>query len=96
MAEFEERNGKLYIDGREVLKGWESWNGLYWFATEYVQTQDTVSGGKVFRNDTIYHGFVQAECEEWGDFSESELKNLYPRVWEIPKKALPYSGRRRR
>ena len=30
----ENKNGKLYIKGKEVLKGWESMSGWYWFATE--------------------------------------------------------------
>ncbi|MBI4488390.1 MAG: hypothetical protein HY694_04845 [Deltaproteobacteria bacterium] len=96
MVEFEERNGRLYIDGREVIRGFESWNGWYWFAVEKVQTQDTVIGGKVYRNDTIYSGLVQGHEEEWGDFSEAELKSLYPKVWEIRARDLPYAGRKRR
>jgi hypothetical protein len=95
MAIFEERNGKLFIDGKEVLRGWESFTGWYWFATEIVQTQNSVIGGKVYENDTIYFGLVQGEYEEWGDFSEAELKSLAPRIWEIPAKNLPYSGRRK-
>ena len=94
MAHFETKGGKLYIDGREVLKGWESYSGWYWFAVEKVQTQDSIIDGKVYKNDTIWFGFVQGLEEEWGDFSEGELKSLAPRVWEIPKRNLPYSGRR--
>ena len=37
MAEFQERDGKLYINGEEVLRGWESMTGWYWFATEKMQ-----------------------------------------------------------
>ena len=33
MAEFTEKDGKLFIDGKEVLRGFESWNGWFWFAT---------------------------------------------------------------
>lgn len=95
MASFESRNGKLYIDGKEVLKGFESFSGWYWFAVEKVQTQDSIIGGKEFKDDTIWFGFVQGHFEEWGDFSEGELRNLAPKVWEIPRRNLPYSGRRR-
>ena len=94
MARFESIENKLYIDGKRVLRGFESWNGWYWFAIEEVQKQDSIIGGKVYENDTIYFGLVQGFEEEWGDFSEGELRSLSPRVWEIPKKALPYSGRR--
>jgi hypothetical protein len=37
---------------------------------------------------------MQGLEEEWGDFSLAELENLKPKVWEIPKKNLWYSGRR--
>ena len=95
MVKFEDRNGKLYIDSKEVLKGWESWTGWYWFATERVQTQDSIIAGKTFLNDTVFYGLVQGYEEEWGNFSESELKGLSPKVWEIPAGNLPYAGRRR-
>lgn len=95
MAKFEERNGKLYIDGNEVLKGWESFTGWYWFATEKSHTQDSIINGKVWEDDTIYFGLVQGHEEEWGYFSEAELRSLIPKIWVIPAKNLPYSGRRR-
>ena len=95
MASFESRNGKLYIDGKEVLKGFESFSGWYWFATEKVGTQDSVIDGKVYKDDTIWFGFVQGHVEEWGNFSEGELMSLAPKVWEISRRNLPYSGRRR-
>ena len=95
MTEFKSKGIDLYIDRQKVLRGWESWNGWYWFATEEVQKQDSVfPDGRVIEDDTIYFGFVQGFEEEWGDFSLGELESLKPRVWEIPKKALPYSGRR--
>jgi hypothetical protein len=28
-------------------------------------------------------------------FSQAEIESLKPKTWEIPKKNLPYSGRRR-
>jgi hypothetical protein len=86
----------LFINGKKVIRGWESFSGWYWFAVEEVQRQDTIlSSGKVAKNDIIYFGFVQGLEEEWGDFSLAELESLKPRVWEIPNKNLPYSGRRR-
>ena len=94
MAKFESQNGELYIDGKKVLRGWESFSGWYWFAVEKVCKQDSVLDGKVIKDDTIWYGFVQGHYEEWGDFSEGELKSLAPKVWEIPQKNLPWSGRR--
>ena len=94
MVKFEAKGNDLYIDGRKVIKGYESFSGWYWFATEIVQIQDTILNGKIYENDTIYFGFVQGFEEEWGDFSKAELESLKPKVWKIPKKNLPYSGRR--
>ena len=94
MAKFEERENELYIDGNKVLRGWESFSGWYWFATEESDKQDSVIDGKVYPNDTIYFGLVQGFEEEWGYFSQAEIESLKPRTWEIPKKNLLYSGRR--
>jgi len=94
MAKFTEKDDKLYIDGKKVLKGWESFSGWYWFATELDRTQDSVINGKTYKNDKIWFGYVQGQEEEWGYFSEAELKSLGNRVWKLPSKSLSYSGRR--
>lgn len=94
MAKFETNGNELYIDGEKVLKAWESFSGWYWFAIEKIGNQDSVIGGKVFDDDTIWYGFVQGQFEEWGSFSQKELENLAPKVWEIPPRNLPWSGRR--
>jgi hypothetical protein len=95
MVEFKSENGTLYIDGKKVVKGWEAYSGWYWFATEKDSTQDSVlADGKVIKDDIIWFGLVQGQYEEWGYFSEGELKILGPKVWEIPKRNLPWSGRR--
>jgi len=95
MAKFESRNGKLFIDNKEVLKGWESYSGWYWFATEKDCLQDSVlENGKIIKDDTLWFGLVQGLETEWGYFSQGELENLGPKVWEIPKRNLPWSGRR--
>ena len=91
---FESKNGKLFIDDKEVLRGWESYSGWYWFAVEKVQTQDSVIDGKVYKDDQIWFGLVQGMEEEWGDFSQAEIESLAPKTWKIPKKNLPWSGRR--
>jgi hypothetical protein len=93
MEEFQERDGKLFINGKEVLRGWESFDGWYWFATEKVQEQESLIDGRWVK-DTIWFGFVQGFEEEWGNFSQAELESLKPRVWEIPKANIPWSGRR--
>ena len=93
-AVFSTDTKKLFLDGKEVIKAWESYSGWYWFATEIDSVQDTVLNGKTYKDDPIYFGYVQGLEEEWGCFSEAELKSLGAKVWEIPKANLPYSGRR--
>ena len=93
-ARFEEKNGDLFINGKKVLKAWVSFSGWYWFAVEKVQEQESLIKGKAVK-DTIWFGLVQGFEEEWGDFSQAELESLGTKVWEIPKKDIPYSGRRR-
>jgi hypothetical protein len=83
MPKFETKDKELYIDNKKVIKGWESFTGWYWFATEEAYKQDSIlPNGKEIPNDTIY-------------FSKGELESLKPKIWEIPTKALYYSGRRK-
>lgn len=99
---FETKGDDLFIDGKKVIKAWESFTGWYWFAVEKVEDripgQD--GGGSIIDGqevrDTIYFGLVQGQYTEWGYFSEAELNGLIRKkmAWRIPKKAWPYSGRR--
>jgi hypothetical protein len=91
---WETKGDALHIDGKRVLKGWESFSGWYWFGTERAFQQDTVLNGHEYENDQIWFGLVQGHEEEWGYWSEGELESLRPRVWEIPARDLPYAGRR--
>lgn len=80
-AKFRVKGKELYINDKKVIRAWESFSGLYWFAVEEVQRQDTLlSDGEVAKNDIIYFGFVQGLEEEWGDFSLAELERLKPMV----------------
>ena len=94
MAKFDSKGNDLYVDGKKVLRGWESYTGWYWFATEEAYKQDSLIDGKVYENDTIWFGYVQGLEEEWGYFSQAEIESLKPKTWEIMKKNLVYSGRR--
>lgn len=96
-ASFTSKDGKLFIDGKKVLKAWESFSGWFWFATEKVRMQDSDLGdGEVIRNDQIWFGYVQGFDEEWGDFSEGELQSSVcdGKVWRIKEIDLPSAGRR--
>jgi len=68
-------NGK--INGRPIIKAWESFSGWYWFAVEEVEPG-------------YFFGFVIGLEPEWGYFSEAEIMSLAPLVWEIQRCDIPY------
>ena len=74
-ARFEEKNSDLFINGKKVIKAWESFQGRYWFAVEKVQEQESVINSKAMQ-DTIWFGLVQGFEEEWVDFSQAEIESL--------------------
>jgi|26BtaG_2_1085354.scaffolds.fasta_scaffold02038_6 hypothetical protein len=98
MAKFEAKGDDLFIDGKKVLKAWESYTGWYWFGVERVRTQDSIirfDPEVVIKDDQIWFGFVQGLEEEWGEFSQGEIESLgRSKVWPIPQKNLPHAGRR--
>jgi hypothetical protein len=100
MAKFERKSDGLYIDGQKVLKAWESFTGWYWFATEKIEERKpgVKGGGSMIDGkevaDVIWYGFVQGLEEEWGNFSEAELKSLGSQVWELKGGGLLCAGRR--
>tara|TARA_R110002020_G_C15944311_1_gene744984 strand:+ start:357 stop:605 length:249 start_codon:yes stop_codon:yes gene_type:complete len=81
MSKLETRDDGLYIGESKVLKGWESYSGWYWFATE-------------LNNDGYHFGYVQGIYDEWGSFSQDELESLGAKVWVINDIDLPHAGRR--
>lgn len=96
-VKFEVKGEDLYIEGKKVLRAWESYSGWYWFGIEKSHKQDSIINFNpevVIKNDQIWFGFVQGLEEEWGYFSQGEIESLHPKTWEIPKKNLPFSGRR--
>ncbi len=94
MPEFAAKGTDLFIDGHKVLAGWESFSGWYWFAIEKVCEQLSDFGDGKGVPDVIWFGLVQGHENEWGEFSEAEIKRLGLRAWKIKKCDLPYSGRR--
>ena len=94
MVKFETDGKDLYIDGKKVLRAWESFNGWYWFAVEKAGEQESLIGGRR-KKDTIWFGYVQGFEDEWGYFSQAEIESMKPKIWEIRKSDLPYAGRRR-
>ena len=80
----------LFIDDKKVIRGWESFNGWYWFATEHTDTYDN----ELKLKDKRYFGYVQGLESEWGYFTEGQIEELGEKAWEIPKENLKNSGRR--
>ena len=81
-------DGKLFAGDKEVIKGYESFSGWYWFATE-LEDDD-------YMGHPLYFGYVQGFESEWGSFWMGELQPLIDnmRVWEIKPQDLPHAGRR--
>ncbi len=93
-------DGGLEIDGRKVLKAWESFSGWYWYGFEIAEVREPGrDGGRSMIDgrevpDVIWFGLVQGFEEELGYFGEAELKAAAPRVWQIKPQDLSYAGRR--
>jgi hypothetical protein len=94
MANFTVDGKNLFIDGQKVIRGWESYNGWFWFAIERRGDAFSDLATYITMENTVYFGFVQGFIEEWGYFSLSEIECLKICVWEISKEQLPFAGRR--
>ena len=98
---FESKGDDLFINGKKVIKAWESFTGWYWFGVERSEKRiaGSETGGSIINgqevDDVIWFGLVQGLEEEWGYFSQAEIESLGKyKVWQIPKINLPFSGRR--
>lgn len=88
MNKIETKSDGMYINGKKVIKGWESFSGWYWFA---VSLEEEDYGGH-----PLWFGFVQGFENEWGTFWQGELQPLIDEghIWEINEEDLPHAGRR--
>lgn len=88
MNKLETKEDGLYIGDKKVIKGWESFSGWYWFATE-LERED-------YGGSPLWFGYVQGFADEWGSFWQGELEPLIEqgRIWEIKEIDLPHAGRR--
>jgi len=64
------------INGKPIIKAWESFTGWYWFAVEEIE-------------QGYFYGFVIGSYPEWGYFTEKELKANFPFIWEIKQSDMP-------
>jgi hypothetical protein len=65
----EESMKQVLIEGKPVLRVWESMTAWYWFATERV-------------SEHIWFGLVRGLETEWGYWDERELRAI-PWIWEV-------------
>lgn len=79
-AKFERSAGSMKIGGKPVKKIWESFQGWYWYGIED-------------QGDGTWYGYVQGFENEWGYFSEDEIKSLGSMAWEVPKSNWEWTGR---
>ena len=90
-AKIERSDGSMTIDGKQVIKIWESMQGWYWYA---VEDQGEYTGVGADGNDVQAHawfGYVQADFNEWGTFDSKELERAG--VWTVPKSNWGWTGR---
>jgi|TARA_R100000081_G_scaffold89755_3_gene63300 hypothetical protein len=82
------KDGKLYVENYEVIKGYESFWGWYWFVTE-IEEED-------YEGHPLYFGYVQGLENEFGSIWMGQLQPLIEQgtVWEIKEEDLPHAGRR--
>ncbi len=80
---------KATIQGEPIIEVYESYDGSYWYITEKLYKQDSIIGGKVFKDDQILFGYARLsvcpEFAEFGKISETELNLLKPKIWKVPK-----------
>lgn len=95
MAKLTNDSKNLFVDGKKILKGWESFSGVYWFAIEKSHEQLSDFGDGKGTPDVIWFGLVQqVDGSEFGYFSQAEIAKLGNYAWPIKQCDLPFSGRR--
>ena len=85
-------NGNLFVKSnigefplKKVLRGYESFDGRYWFVTE---EPDDENPGEAF-------GFYQGTYgSEWSYIYEESFKERGNGIWRIKDIDLPYAGKR--
>jgi hypothetical protein len=87
-------SSEMWVNGHKVIRAWESFSGWFWFGVEKVREQLSDFGGARPVPDTIWFGLVQGFEEEWGDFSEAEIRTLGRKAWGLPTTAFAVMGRR--
>jgi hypothetical protein len=85
-------NKIITIKGHEVMEVYESFDGNYWFITQKCHRQNSIVGGKVYKNDLVFYGYIKlAACPGCAGFdyvSKGQLELIG--AWKIPKTNWEY------
>ena len=90
-VKIERSDGSMKIDGKNVIKIWESFSGWYWYA---IEDQGSYTGVDQNGDDIQAHawyGYVQGMENEWGTWDSNELERAG--VWTVPKSNWGWTGR---
>ena len=87
----ERGDNSMKINGKNVIKIWESFSGWYWYA---IEDQGSYTGvgmdGKNVQAHAWY-GYVQGMENEWGTWDSNELERAG--VWTVPKSNWGWTGK---
>ena len=87
----ERGNSSMKIDGKNIIKIWESFSGWYWYA---IEDQGSYTGIGADGNEVQAHawyGYVQGMENEWGTWDSNELERAG--VWTVPKSNWGWTGK---
>jgi len=87
----ERGDSSMTIDGKNVIKIWESTSGWYWYA---IEDQGSYTGVGADGEDVQAHawyGYVQGFENEWGTWDSNELERAG--VWTVPQSNWGWTGK---
>jgi hypothetical protein len=90
-ANIERGDGSMTIDGKTIIKIWESMSGWYWYATEDQGSYTGVGADGEDVQAHAYYGYVQGFENEWGTWDSNELERAG--VWTVPKSNWGWTGK---
>lgn len=97
LVRFETKGDALHIDGKKVLRAWETFSGAMHYATEDHGEQEYVIEGRTVKGREFF-GYVAGLTpggDEWGYFTDAEFKLLIEKgkMWEVKPHDLPSARR---
>ncbi len=78
------------IKGKPIVEVYESFDGSYWYVTEKAWKQDSLIGGRIYKSDQIFYGYVRLshspQSGAFGYFSQAKLQQLGRKVWKVDRR----------